>query len=176
MPSSAPKPMVDGYSPELDDSEELNTEDVTTFQEMIGVLRWATEIGRVDILTELSMLSSYQASPRRGNLEQVYHIFAFLKKKPKLTLYFDVSRPEIDPSCFSGDDASDFKERYRDAEEQLPPEHMTPKPRGRSVTTAAFVDASYAANKVTRRSHTGFVIFVNIALIIQYGTVKDKTQ
>ena len=176
LPSSAPKPMADGYSPELDDSEELNADDITTFQEMIGVLRWATKIGRVHILTELSMLSSYQASPRHGHLEQVYHIFAFLKKKPKLTLYFDANRPEINPTCFSGDDASNFKEQYRDAEEQLPPEHMTPKPRGRSVTTTTFVDASHAANKVTRRSHTGFVIFVNRAPIIWYSKRQNTVE
>ena len=136
----------------------------------------ATEIGRVDILTELSMLSSYQASPRRGHLEQVYHILAFLKKKPKLTLYFDASRPEIDLSCFSCDNASNFKEQYRDAEEQLPLEHTMPKPRGRSVTTTAFVDASHAANKVTRRSHTGFVIFVNGAPIIWYSKRQNTVE
>ena len=76
------------------------------------------------------MLLSYQASPRRGHLKQVYHIFAFLKEKPKLTLYFDSRRPEIDLSWFSGDEANNFKEQYCDVEEQMPPEHMTPKPRG----------------------------------------------
>ena len=71
--------MSSDFLPELDNSEELNTEGQHFYQELIGILRWATEIGRVDILTELSLLSSYQASPRRGHLEQVIHIFAFLK-------------------------------------------------------------------------------------------------
>ena len=39
--------------------------------------------------------------------------------------------------------------------------HRIPRPRGRAVTTTAFVDASHGANKVTRRSHTGFILFVN---------------
>jgi hypothetical protein len=53
------------------------------YQELIGELRWAIEIGRVDILHEVSLLSSHQASPRRGHLEQLIHIFSFLKRKPK---------------------------------------------------------------------------------------------
>jgi hypothetical protein len=65
-------------------------------QELIGVLRWATEIGRVDILLEVSLLSQYQASPREGHLEQLLHIFAFLKKHPKLTLYLSPEVPRID--------------------------------------------------------------------------------
>ena len=51
------------------------------------------------------MLSPYQASPHQGHLEQVYHIFAYLKYKPKLTLYFDPKHPPIDPIWFAnGDD------------------------------------------------------------------------
>ena len=106
---------------------------------MIGILRWATEIGRVDILTELSLLSAYQASPRRGHFEQVIHIFAFLKEHQKLTLYFDATKPDLDPGLFLGSTPEEFRERYGDAKEELPP-HM-PEPRGRIVTTTAYVDA-----------------------------------
>ena len=56
---------------------------------------------------------------------------------------------------------SEFKEYYRDAEEEMP--HKMPRPRGRSVVTSAFVDASHGAKKVTRRSHSGYVLFVNRA-------------
>ena len=35
--------------------------------------------------------------------------------------------------------------------------------RGRSVVTPAFVDASHRENKVTRRSHSGYVLFINRA-------------
>ena len=38
-----------------------------------------------------------------------------------------------------------------------------PRPRGRSVVASAFVDASHGANKVTRRSHSGYVLFINRA-------------
>jgi hypothetical protein len=47
----------------------------------------------VDILYEVSILSQYQASPKEGHLEQIMHIFPYLKKKPKLSIYLDPSLP-----------------------------------------------------------------------------------
>ena len=41
-----------------------------------------------------------------------------------------------------------------------------PKPRGKFVYTHCFVDANHVGNKVTRRSQTGILIFVNKAPII----------
>ena len=117
--SNIDTPMNITYQPELDITEELNKNDVTYFQELIGVLRWATEIGRVDILLEVSLLSQYQASPREGHLEQVLHIIAFLKKHPKLTLYMSPELPRIDYGDFRTN-REDFSEIYRDAEELLP--------------------------------------------------------
>ena len=176
LPSKAVTPMSSGYVPETDGSPELSPDLVTVFQESIGILRWAIEIGRVDINTKVSMLSSYQAAPREGHLDQIYHIFAYLKGRPKLTLYFDPSQPNLDPSWATGDEAETFREAYRDAEEEIPPEHMLPEPRGRPVSTTAFVDASHAANKVTRRSHTGFVIFCNRAPIIWYSKRQNTVE
>ena len=167
------------YYPETDSSPELDLEDTTLFQELIGILRWAVEIGRVDILTELLMLSTYQALPREGHLEQIYHIFAFLKKNPKLTLYFDPQEPMVQPSWFTGNDSDVFLDQYRDAEEQLPDKHFCHELLGVSISTTAYVDSSHAANKVTRRSHTGFILFLNRAPIIwfskQQSTVEAST-
>ena len=66
--SNTSTPMNITYSSKMDVTEELGENDVTYFQELIGVLRWATEIGRVDILLEVSLLSQYQANPREGHL------------------------------------------------------------------------------------------------------------
>ena len=53
------------------------------------------------------------------------------------------------------------------------------KPRGNSVSTHCFVDANHAGNKVTRRSQTGILIFVNkdlsIALSKRQNTVETST-
>ena len=124
------------------------------------MLRWATELGRVDVIHEISLLSQYQASPRQGHIEQVLHIFAFLDKHPKLTLYMNPSLPNLDYQIFTTD-ATEFKEYYRGAKEEMP--HRMPIPRGVAVWTTAFVDSSHGANKVTRRSHSGHILFVNSA-------------
>jgi hypothetical protein len=56
-------PFASGYKPELDTSGLLGNVEATKYQELIGVLRWAVEIGRVDILTEVSLLSQHLAAP-----------------------------------------------------------------------------------------------------------------
>jgi hypothetical protein len=166
-------PMNNSYTPELDVTEELSSDDVTFFQELIGVLRWATEIGRVDILLEVSLLSQYQASPREGHLEQLLHIFAYLRKHPKLTLYLSPELPNMDYDSFRTR-KEDFTQFYRDADETMP--HRMPVPRGRGLIMTAFVDASHAANKKTRRSHTGFVVFLNRAPVVWYSKRQQTVE
>ena len=174
LPVKAVTPMSSGYRPEIDASDELDTDDITFFQEIIGILRWMIELGRVDILFEVSLLSSYQASPRLGHLLQALHIVAYIKRKTKLTLYFDPSYPIIDENCFTGNSPSVFQDHYRNAKEELP--LRMPIPRIRMVNTTAFVDASHAADKVTRRSHTGFLIFANKAPIIWYSKKQNTVE
>ena len=101
------------------------------------------------------------------------HIFAYLKKKPKLSLYFDPCLPKIDYNTFTTN-AADFSEYYRDAQEELP--DQAPPPRGQGITTTAFVDASHAANKRTRRSHSGYIIFINRAPILWYSKPQNTVE
>ena len=61
----------------------MNAQGVQTYQELIGILRWAVETGKVDILLEVSLLSSHLALPRVGHLQSVYRIFGYLKQVPK---------------------------------------------------------------------------------------------
>ena len=48
--SQCPTSMRSDYHPSEDVSAELNAEGLGYYQELIGVLRWALEIGRLDIL------------------------------------------------------------------------------------------------------------------------------
>ena len=106
-------------------------------------------------------------------MEQLLHIWGFLDKNPKLTLYFDPARPNMDYGMFTTK-REEFKEQYRDATEEMP--HNMPIARGRPVVTTAFVDASHAANKKTRRSHTGYVIFINRAPILWYSKRQNTVE
>jgi hypothetical protein len=36
--------------------------------------------GRIDILVDVAMMSRFLAAPRSGHLEELFHIFAYLKK------------------------------------------------------------------------------------------------
>jgi hypothetical protein len=46
-----------GYCPELDNTKELDEGSHSRYQQLIGILRWAIELGRIDIYFEVSILS-----------------------------------------------------------------------------------------------------------------------
>ena len=77
------------YRPEIDINPVLSPELVTRYQNLIGVLRWTTELGRIDILHEVSKLSSYNTQPRKGHLEAIYCFFTYLKKHENSRIVFD---------------------------------------------------------------------------------------
>ncbi|KAG7345428.1 plant transposon protein [Nitzschia inconspicua] len=70
-------------------------------RDTIGVLRWIVELGRIDIITEVSSLASCLALPRKGHLEAVFHLYAYLRKKPNATIVLDPTYPDIDLRHFS---------------------------------------------------------------------------
>ena len=59
LPTKCLSPFTSGYHPAEDTSPELNAEGLNYYQELIGVLRWGIELGRVDILLEVSLLSCH---------------------------------------------------------------------------------------------------------------------
>ena len=175
-PGKAKNPFPTGYRPELDISQELDAELISRYLQLIGMLRWAIELGRLDIHLEVSLLSQYQASPRLGHLDSLYHIFAYLKGHPNMgRIAYDPKHPRVDYSVFN--ETADWQPFYGDVEEELPPK--MPEPLGHPVTIHAFVDANHAGNVVTRRSHSGIIIFVNNAPIIWFckrqNTVESST-
>jgi Reverse transcriptase (RNA-dependent DNA polymerase) len=164
-------PMSSGYRPELDASPELKPEQANYFQSLIGALRWAVELGRIDIIVEVNMLSRYLVSPRVGHLEQALHIFTYLKRKGSCTMVFDPTEPVINESEFVQRDWSSF---YPDAAESIPPN--MPEPRGKEVITRCFVDADHAGCLATRRSTTGCIIYVNEAPIVWYSKRQNTVE
>ena len=74
------------YHPSKDVLKQMNGQGVKKYQELIGILIWAVEIRRFDILLEVSLLLSHLALPRVRHLQAVYRIFGYLKKVPKSKL------------------------------------------------------------------------------------------
>ena len=68
-------PVSTSYHPSEDVTKELNVESVQLYQGLIRILRWAVKIGRVNILLEVSRLSSHLALPRIRHIQTVYHTF-----------------------------------------------------------------------------------------------------
>lgn len=170
------------YRPELDCSELCNDMEWEIFMSLIGVARWICEIGRIDILTEISMLSSYCAAPRVGHLHQLFHVFHYLEHHSKSTLVMDPEYANVDISADEERNSPEhraglMKELYPDAEEDVPPD--MPEPLGRPVEVNVFVDSDHAGDSITRRSRTGIIIFVNKAPILwlsqRQATVESST-
>ena len=164
LPKKAPNPFPLNYRPEIDTSPELPEDQANYFQTLIGIAIWLVELGRIDIHAEVSMLSSHIALPRRGHMSAILHLFSYLKKKHNATLAFDPTYPDIDPSQFA---VSDWRNFYGDINESTPID--APAPKGKELIMRCFVDADHAGDLLTRRSRTGFLIYLNNAPIYWYS-------
>ena len=51
-----------------------------------------------------------------------------------------------------------------------------PEPKRKSVTVSCFVDANHAGNVITRRSHTGIIIYVQNAPIIWFSKRQNTVE
>ena len=158
LKSKAPSVLPSSYRPECDATAMCNDADHSYYLQQIGVLRWAVELGRIDICTEVSMLSSYSAAPRVGHLDAVMHLFAYLNSHERSKVVFD-------PAYFNHKQVTspDWTEFYKDAKEPIP--HDQPEPLVKPIQMTCFVDSDHAGDTVTRRSRTGVLIFCNRAPI-----------
>lgn len=161
LKTRAPSVLPSGYRPELDATDYCNEDDAQFFMEQIGVLRWAVELGRIDIAAEVSMLSSYLVAPRRGHVDAVLHMFSYLNAHQRSRIVFDSSYQELPVT-----EKPDWTDFYPDATELLPPD--MPEPLGKSVQMFVFCDADHAGDKVTRRSRAGVLVFLNRAPIVWF--------
>jgi hypothetical protein len=57
------RPYLSTFHPEIDTSAELDDNGFHEYQHHIGVLRWAIELGRINIMTEVSCLSQHLCAP-----------------------------------------------------------------------------------------------------------------
>ena len=101
----------------------------------------------------------------------MYHIFGYLKAHTKCNLFLDPQHPRVDEWAFKEYGWYDF---YQNAKERLPSD--MPPLRGRSVSTHCFVDSDHAGDKVTHRSQTGILIFLNQVPIIWYSKKQNMVE
>jgi hypothetical protein len=107
----SPGPFAGGYKPELDESPELDPTRENFYQSQIEILRWCVELGRIYIITEVSMLSTYLCLPREGHLGAVFHVFACMGLHHNARVVFDPTYPDVDMGTFI---KTDWKSMYGD--------------------------------------------------------------
>ena len=160
MPKKVGNPFKMGYDPELDTSPELDPDAASCYLTITGILRLMIELGRIDIITKVSLLSSHAALSREGHLEAAVHIMAHVGQRYNSTLVYYPLYLEKDHSVFKECDWSEF---YRNSKEEFAVN--APEPYRKEVDIHMFVDSHHAGNKVSRRSRSGFLIYVNTALV-----------
>ena len=163
MPNKADTPLSTTYRPELDVSRELNEDDASYYQSVIGILRWIVGLGQVDVCLEVSMMSSRLALPREGHLEQVLHIFAYQKKYYNTELVYDPSDPVLDENDFKRKDRASTEFGHVEGKEEFLAN--MPEPRGQGFIMRTKVVADHASDTVSRQSRTGILIYLNCALV-----------
>ena len=167
----AKQPMHTEYRPELDITPYLDDEEANFYMSQVSILRWMIELGRLDIYVQVALLSSYLVQPRQGHLEAIYYMFGYLKAHDRSTMVFDSDYINWRDEDFPEHDWTDF---YGDISEDIPP--GAPEPRGMPVQINAFIDASHARNMVTRRSHSGILIYLNRAPIIWHSKAQKTVE
>jgi hypothetical protein len=172
LPNKGETPLCTSYRPELDVTPELSPQDAAYYKARIGILRWIVELGRVDICLEVSMMSSHLDLPRERHLEQVFNILAHLKQYHNTEIVYDPSDPVIDEAKFDAKDWASTDFGHLDGVEELPPN--MPEPRGQGFVIRATVDADPASDSVTRRSNTGFLVWITSCLV--YFLSKKQTS
>jgi hypothetical protein len=170
LKTRAPSVLPSGYQPELDATDYCDDELANYYQQQIGVLRWAVELGRINICAEVSMMAAFTAALRLGHFDAMLHIFAFLHHHPRSGLVFDDRYFD----CIEKPAEHDWHEFYPDAYELLPPNAL--RPLGKPIEMVAFVDSDHAGDLLTRRLRTGVLVYFNRSPILWYSKKQNGIE
>ena len=149
-------PLEKGDHPELDISELLDFNGITTYQSLIGALQWVISIGRFDVHTAVMTMSSFRIAPRRGHLDRVKRIIGYLSKMRHAVIRVRTDEPDYSDLP---DPQYDWTEIYGDVKEEIPSD--APEPLGKWVTLSHFLDANLMHDILTGRSVTGILHLLN---------------
>ena len=86
-------------------------------------------------------------------------------------MVFDDTEPSYEPRRLGKQDWSKY---IPDAKDAIP-ENIR-ELRGKPMMMASFVDVDHAGCQLTRRSHTGVILYINCALIIWYSKRQNMVE
>ena len=120
------------------------------------------------------MMSSHLAMPRKGHLDQVLHIFAYLRKYHNTKLVYDPSDPVVEHDDFEWRDWTSSEFGTVQGKEEIP--SNMPELRGQGFTMHAKVDTDHASDTVTRCSRTGLLVYLNCALVYWWSKKQNSVE
>jgi hypothetical protein len=122
------------------------------------------ELGSIEIITEVSILSIHLCFPREGRLEAVFHVCAYMGLHHNTRVVYDPTYPSVDMGTLI---ETDLKSMYGDVKDMIPSD--APVTHGKDVDLHLFIDYDHAGDKCTMRSRTGFVKYLNMAPIVWFS-------
>jgi hypothetical protein len=91
-------------------------------------------------------------------------VFAYLGLYHNARVVFDPTFPSVGMGTFI---KTDWKSMYGDVKEIIPSDATVPS--GKEIDVRLFVDSDHTGEQFTRRSRTGFVIYLNMAPIVWFS-------
>ncbi len=132
----------------------------------MGDCAWTSRSIRQSVTVVSTPSTAAMARPSWGNIP---YLRLSEETWERAGIVFDPKTPNIDERVFNSN--ANWRDFYGDVCEELPPN--MPEPRGEGVSISCFVDANHAWNVITRRSHTGIIIYgVQNAPIIWFSKQK----
>ena len=80
----------------MDDTDILNDDDTQLYQSYVGILRWAVELGRIDLAHAAGVMARFSAAPRHGHMYHVLRMLAYCKKHIESKIVFDPLAKDFD--------------------------------------------------------------------------------
>jgi hypothetical protein len=171
-PRAYNSPLERNDHPELDDSKELDADDTTKYQSMIGALQWVISLGRFDVLTAVMTMSRFRSCPRIGHLERLKRIYGYLKKFKHGTIRVRVGMPNMENEP---DVEYDWMYSvYGEVKEIFP--HDMPEPLGKEVVTITYEDANLYHDMITGRAVTGILHMLNGTPVDWFSKRQDTVE
>ena len=158
-------PLEKNDHPELDTSEILEGQEVNHYLTMVGQLQWLITLGRFDILAQVITMSRVRAQPRKGHLDRLKRIYAYVIRTKDYATRFRTTEPDY---SYLPDQNFDWAHTVYGNVQKIIPDDI-PDPLGKSVTTTTTVDANLNHCLATGRSVTGCLHFVNHTPIDSYS-------
>ena len=150
-------PLDKNDPPELDDTELLTGESIQHYLTMKGQLQCLVTLGRFDIHGQVTTMSRFRSAPRKGHLERLQSIYAYVTKTKQYLIRYRTKEPDY--SHLPNMNYNWSYTVYGNVQEIIP--NNCPKPLGKSVTTTTTLDANLLHCLATGASLTPCLHFCN---------------